>query len=332
MPNKDIIVIGASSGGIEALQALVSALPANFDGAIFVVIHIGPYGLNTLSRMLEKAGKLPATTAKDWEEFRRGHIYVAPADHHLILESNGYTRLTRGPRENRTRPAVDPLFRSAAAAFGPRVVGVVMSGFLDDGTAGLWAIKERGGIAIVQDPQEAQAPGMPQSALANVAVDHCLPVEEIARVLVELTNTPTQQKGTNPVSKSMETEVRIALEDNTLEKGFLELGEPSVYACPECHGVLLQIKEGSNVRFRCHTGHAYSVETLLADFNVHTEGALWSALRSIEETILLLHRMTGRLREHKHESAAQALEQQAAKAQARADLVRKAVMAPEPEP
>ncbi len=329
MPNKDIVVIGASSGGIEALQALVGALPANFPGSIFVVVHIGPYGLNTLDRMLEKAGKLPASNARDWEEFKRGHIYVAPADHHLILEPTGHTRLTRGPKENRTRPAVDPLFRSAAAAFGPRAVGVVLSGFLDDGTAGLWTIKEYGGTAIVQDPREAQAPGMPESALAHVPVDQCLPVEKIARVLTELADTPIQEKGTKPVPKNVETEIKIALEDNTLEKGFLELGEPSVYACPECHGVLLQIKEGGHVRFRCHTGHAYSVETLLADFNIHTEGALWSALRSIEETILLLHRMAGRLREHKHEGAAQALEKQAAKARARADLVRKAVMAPE---
>lgn len=328
MPSKDIVVIGGSSGSIEALQVLVSALPANFHATIFVVVHVGAYGPNTLDRILESAGRLPAANAKDWEEFKRGHVYVAPADHHLILERTGYTRLTRGPKENRTRPAVDPLFRSAAAAFGPRVVGVILSGFLDDGTAGLWAIKERGGTAIVQDPQEARAPGMPQSALAHVEVDHCLPVEQIATLLGELANTPTKEKGAKPVSKSMETEVKIAQEDKALESGVMELGEPSIYACPECHGVLLQIKEGSVLRFRCHTGHAYSLETLLSEFNERTEEALWSAIRSIEETVLLIRRMAGRLHEHEHRGAAQTLEKQADDAQARANLVRQAVMIP----
>ncbi len=330
MPNQDIVVIGASSGGIEALQTLVGALPAHFPATIFVVVHVGPYGLNMLDRILEKAGKLPASNANDWEKFERGHLYVAPGDHHLFLEPTGHMRLTRGPKENRTRPAVDPLFRSAAAAYGLRVVGVVLSGSLDDGTAGLWAIKERGGVAIVQEPGEARAPGMPRNALAHVEADHwadhCLPVEKIAAVLVELASTPTQEKGARFVSRSMEIEVKIAREDTALENGVMDLGGPSVYACPKCHGVLLQIREGGNVRFRCHTGHAYSLEVLLAESNERTEETLWGAIRSIEETVLLLQGMAGRLRDHAHEAKAETLETQATATLARSSLVRQAVM------
>ena len=157
-PSRDIIVIGASAGGIEAMQVLAAALPADLSASIFVVLHTAAYSENVLPRLLERAGPLPASNARDWEEIRPGHIYVAPADYHLILEPSGYTRITRGPKENRFRPAVDPLFRSAAAAFGPRVIGVVLTGWLDDGTAGLWAIKERGGTAIVQRPEDAHPP------------------------------------------------------------------------------------------------------------------------------------------------------------------------------
>jgi two-component system chemotaxis response regulator CheB len=221
---------------------------------------------------------------------------------------------------------VDPLFRSAAHAFGPRVIGVILTGFLDDGTAGLWAIKARGGTAVVQHPADALAPSMPRSALAHVAVDHCVSLKAMAPLLAELARTPAKEKGGPPVSKRLETEVNIAQEDNALEAGILGWGEPSLYACPECHGVLLQLKEGTHLRFRCHTGHAYSLEALLAEYTERTEETLWNAVRSMEETVLLLRRMAAQVAEHGHAQAAAALEQKAREAQQRADLVRQAVM------
>jgi two-component system, chemotaxis family, protein-glutamate methylesterase/glutaminase len=269
---------------------------------------------------------LPAANARNGEAIRPGRIYVAPPDHHLLLEPSGHVRLSRGPKENRFRPAVDPLFRSAAYAFGPRVVGVMMTGHLDDGTAGLWAIKERGGTAVVQHPEEALAPSMPRSALAHVTVDHCLTVKEMGPLLAELARTPLKEKGGPSVPKRMETEVKIAQEDNALEAGITQWGEPSLYACPECRGVLLQLKEGSILRFRCHTGHAYSLEALLAEYTEQTEESLWNTIRSLEETVLLLRCMAAQAAEHGHGQAVAALEQKVREAQRRADLVRQALM------
>lgn len=326
MLNKDIIVIGTSTGGIEALKVLVGGLPPDLNASLFIVLHMGPNGLGILPEILKRSGPLPASNARQGETIRPGHIYVAPPDHHLLVESTGDVRLGRGPKENRFRPAVDPLFRSAAYAFGPRVVGVVLTGFLDDGTAGLWSIKERGGTAVVQNPEEALAPSMPRSALQHVSVDHCVCLGDMAPLLVELARTPVMEKRALAVTKRLETEVKIAKENNALDAGIIHWGEPSLYTCPECHGVLLEHKEGSNVRFRCHTGHAYSLEALLADFTERTEETLWNAIRSMEETMLLLRRMAVQMAEHGHDQAVAALEQKMREAQQRADLVRQAVM------
>ena len=326
MITRDIVVVGASAGGIEALQILVRGLPKSFHASVFVVLHTAASSPNTLHKILERAGPLPASTAAHWESIKPGHIYVAPADHHLLLERSGYLRVTRGPKENRFRPAIDALFRSAAHAFGRRVVGVILTGFLDDGTAGLWSIKERGGIAVVQHPEDAVAPSMPLSALRYVEVDRCLPLNEIPPLLVQLTSAPVEEKGGKPMSEELETEVKIAREDNARESGIMNWGHPSIFACPECHGVLLQLKEGSNLRFRCHTGHAYSIETLLAEFGEKTETVLWNVVRSLDETVLLLRRMAEQLDQHEHKPAADALREKALRAQAQADVVRNAVL------
>ena len=185
MANKDIVVIGASYGGIEALKVLVSGLPEGFHASVFLVQHRRSTAPGLLPLILMKAGPLPASFPADFEPIERGHIYVAPPDYHMMLE-RGLVRLTRDPKENHVRPAIDALFRSAAYAYGPRVVGVVLTGLLNDGTAGLWVVKDRGGTAIVQDPKGAIAPSMPQSALQNVAVDYCLPLGEIAPLLAQL--------------------------------------------------------------------------------------------------------------------------------------------------
>ncbi len=326
MPHKDIIVIGTSDGGIDALRTLIRELPPDFPASLFVVLHMGAHGLGILPDILNRVGRLPASNARDWDAIERGRIYVAPPDRHLILEPSGYVRITRGPKENRFRPAVDPLFRSAAAAFGDRVIGVILTGWLSDGTAGLWAVKECGGIAIVQDPDDALAPSMPLSALEHVSVDHRVPLVEIAPLLVRLVRSHLPEKGEPLVPTRMQTEVDIAKEDKAFEVGINDWGEPSVYACPECHGVLRQLVEGTNLRFRCHTGHAYSVEALLSEFTDKTEDTLWSAIRSMQETHLLLQRMAAQLRDHQHAAAADRLLAKAQETLERADLVRKAVM------
>jgi two-component system chemotaxis response regulator CheB len=326
MHRKEIIVIGASAGGIDALKALVGLLPRDFRASVFIVLHVAPYSLGILPEILERAGPLPAANAKDWERIEPGRIYVAPPDFHLLVEQPGHVRLTRGPRENRFRPAVDPLFRSAARAYGPRVVGVVLTGWLDDGTAGLWAVKERGGTAVVQHPDDAFAPSMPLNAIKHVEVDHIVPVEEIAPLLVRLASAPAGEGGEHLVSEEMETEVKIAGEKSALESGIMGWGEPSVYACPDCHGVLLQLKEGGHMRFRCHTGHAYSVDSLLAEFGEKSEESLWSAIRALEESVLLMRELARHYDEHHHGSDAETLLRKAQESQQRAEMVRQAAM------
>src|SRR4051812_28114126 len=264
MPGHDIIVVGASAGGMEALAEVARGLPADLPAAVFVVWHLAPGSLGVLPRVLGEAGPLPAANAADGEEVRPGRVYVAPPDRHLVLEP-GRVRVTRGPRENRFRPAVDPLFRSAALASGPRVVGVVLTGALDDGTAGLWAVKARGGVAVVQDPAEATFPWMPRSALAHVRVDHVLPLAHIPPLLARLARGGPAPAEGSPVPEQMGVEARIALGDNALQAGVMGLGPPSPYTCPECHGTLLQMKTGGLLRFRCHTGHAYTLSSLLAE-------------------------------------------------------------------
>ncbi|HVF43983.1 MAG TPA: chemotaxis protein CheB [Pyrinomonadaceae bacterium] len=326
MQRRDIIVIGTSSGGIDALKKLVAHLPRDLNAAVFVVLHVAPYSLGILPEILERAGPLPASNAADWERIEPGRIYVAPPDRHLLVDSSGLMRITRGPRENRFRPAVDTLFRSAAHAFGPRVVGVILTGWLDDGTAGLWAVKERGGTAVVQHPDDAVAPAMPLNAIKRVEVDHIVPVSEIAPLLVRLTEAGAEEGGARRVSEEMDIEVKIAREDNALESGIMGWGEPSVYACPECHGVLLHLKEGPNLRFRCHTGHAYSVDSLLAEFTEKTEESLWSAIRALEENVLLMRQLAKHFGERHNDTDAEALLRRAEEAQQRAQHVRGAVM------
>jgi two-component system chemotaxis response regulator CheB len=325
VPVPNIIVIGASVGGIEALRTIAGGLPKEFPASIFVVLHSSPEAPGILAEILDRAGELPVAYAVDGERIEPGRIYVAPPDRHLIIEPNR-VRLTRGPKENRFRPAVDPLFRSAAQVYGPLVIGIILTGYLDDGTAGLWAVKQLGGTAIVQDPHEALAPSMPTSALNHVRVDHRVRVAEIAPLLERLAKTPLDEEGVYEVPKELEIEIRIAKEDTALDIGVLKLGEPSNYACPECHGVLLQLQEEKRIRFRCHTGHAYSIESLLAEITEGVEDSLWNAIRSIEESVLLLRHLAEHLTESENGQTSERFLAQAQRANRRADLVREAVM------
>jgi len=322
---KDIIVIGASSGGIEALRVLTAALPAYLPASLFVVVHTAPESPALLAEILGHAGKLPVTNAKDGERIQPGTIYVAPPDRLLLIEPNR-VRVTQGPKENRFRPAIDPLFRSAAQTYGPRVVGVILTGYLDDGTAGLWTVKQLGGTAVVQDPADALVPIMPLNAITHVKVDYCLPLEEIAPLLVRLTSEAAVEEGAFQVPKKVEIEVNIAKEQKAIDAGVLQLGEPSNYACPECHGVLLQMKEGTLFRFRCHTGHAYSIESLLTDITEKMDDALWNSIRAFEEGELFMRHMAQHLGHGEDSQSAESILKRADETKRRAGLMRQAAV------
>jgi two-component system chemotaxis response regulator CheB len=292
MVTKDIVVVGASAGGMQALERLVAGLPADLPAAVFVVWHLSPGVRSVLPQVLNRAGPLRAEFPADGDPVKPGRIYVAPNDHHLLLE-RGYIRVTKGPKENRFRPAVDPLFRSAAYIYGPRTIGIVLSGALDDGSAGLWAIKLRGGTAIVQDPEDAQHRSMPLNALDNVEADYKLPVAEMGPLLARLTR---EEAGPEPhigphERQKMEAEVAIAREADSRMENVAQFGELSPFTCPECHGVLTMIREGNIVRFRCHTGHSLSSATLLEANTEQVEKRLMDAMRALDEIVMQLNQL-----------------------------------------
>lgn len=281
-----IIVIAASAGGVAALMELAAQLPRDCPAAICVVLHVGA-SPSMLPELLNARGPNPAEHAQNGQRLLPGTIYVAPPDHHMLVDRDTIT-LTRGPKENHVRPAADPLFRSAAVTWGNRAIGVILTGGLDDGTAGLRAIKECGGAAVVQDPATAVSPSMPQSALDNVAVDFCLPLENIGAVLMRLVRQPFGPASTN--NNSLKIEVAINRGDATLEN-LAKIAEPFTLTCPDCGGSLWEINEGKALRYRCHTGHAYGVRSLSLAQVEATELMLRSSVRALREREILLRRL-----------------------------------------
>lgn len=315
------MVIGTSSGGVEALRRLAGDLPPDLPAALFVVMHVPAWAPSGLPGILSRAGPLKAVHPEDGDRIEKGRIYVAPPDFHLLVE-RGRVRLARGPKENRHRPAVDTLFRTAALAYGPRVVGVVLSGALNDGTAGLQAVKQRGGVAVVQDPGDALFSGMPESALEYVGTDHCLPMEKIAPLLVCLSGEPAKEEGVYPVPDDMELESRIAGLDLTAIDSDERPGELSRFTCPECSGPLYEIQSGDLVRFRCRVGHAFTAESMLYDKYDEVEKALYAALNTLEESALMADRLAARSHEHQHGHAAARFERRAEDARQQARIIR----------
>jgi len=316
-----VVVVGASSGGLDAVKTLVAGLPTDLAASLCVVLHTAADAPGMLGTIFRRAGRLPVVTVQTRERLEHGRMYLPVSDHHLIIEP-GVAIATSGPKENSFRPAIDPLFRSAAQTYGPRVIGVVLTGGLDDGTAGLWAIKQLGGTAIVQDPDEAFASSMPRSALAHVRVDHCVRLSEMPELLVRLTSEPAVEVA-HEVPASMEIEVNVAKEQDPLAAGVLELGSPSRYACPECHGVLMQVKEADRVRFRCHTGHAYSAASLLSELEEKIETSLWNAVRALQEKTVFLRHLAGH--EEPTDDQSRTLHTEAIRTEERTELVRKAL-------
>ena len=334
MPQRhDIVAVGASAGGVEALSELAGLLPLGLPAAVLVVLHMPAYGHSVLPEILNRRGVLPAKHAVDGEPVLTGRIYVAPPDHHLLVQ-DGKIVLTRGPAENNHRPAIDTLFRSAARAYGPRAVGIVLTGTLDDGTSGLQAIKSRGGIALVQDPKEALFTGMPISAIENVAVDKIETIAGLAKTVTRLAGSGASggqikdeqaaQKGTpvtpEPEDAVLEEDVAVAESDMSRLSDRTE-GQPSGFSCPDCHGVLWEIVEGEFVRYRCRVGHAYSPQSLLASQSANLEEALWTALRTLEESAAMAERLQSRAADRGHTHSAQQFGSQAQDARHRAKIV-----------
>jgi len=294
LPTRDQVAIGASSGGIEALKHLVSALPAEMPAALFVVVHMAADAPSQLADILSRRGPLPAVQAEDGMPARPGRIHVAPPDHHLLVEGS-MLRVVRGPRENRHRPAIDPLFRSLAWSHGPRAVGVVLSGLLDDGTAGLWAIKSCGGTTIVQEPEEAEHPEMPRNALMHNRIDHRLRLVDIAALLARLAREPPDEPAPQPPA-SLRDEIAASKLEGQGIAGSLRLGSLSPFTCPQCRGALWEIEVGGALRYRGHTGHGFSGQSLLADQARAAEDGLYTALRVLEEKTEALRRLAERSR------------------------------------
>jgi len=288
MACHDIIAIGASAGGLEALSQLVNQLPPDLAASLFVVQHTSPESPGFLATILDGRGPLPAIMPADGTRIEKGMIYVAPPDRHLLLKK-GHMHLTRGPHENRSRPAIDVLFRSAAVTYGPRVIGLILSGFLSDGVVGLMAIKRCGGVIIVQDPTDAKYPALPQNALQAMQADYVLPVAEIGAVITRLAGEPALERVSVP--GDILAEARFAERNSGPAVGAPPLGELTSLSCPLCHGPLQFLQNDNTPHYRCHTGHSFTPESLESSQEEAVERALWSALRLMEERVVLLSNM-----------------------------------------
>jgi two-component system, chemotaxis family, protein-glutamate methylesterase/glutaminase len=281
-----LIVVGASAGGVEALSVLVRGLPDNLSAAVLVVLHVGAESI--LPKLLDAAGPLPARHAERGEHVSPGRIYVAPPGNHLLVHDR-HLLLRRGPREKLARPTIDPLFRSAACSYGSRAIGVILTGSLNDGTAGLRAIKRCGGLAVVQDPAEAPFPDMPASAARHVDIDHCVAVGEMAGLLTRLVLEPPGPAV--PIPGDIRLEAAIAAEEHADMKSEEQLGVPAPFTCPECQGPLWEIADPSMLRYRCHTGHAFTAETMMEAQAEEAEQILWKLLRSHQQRAELARRL-----------------------------------------
>jgi two-component system chemotaxis response regulator CheB len=317
---RDLIVIGASAGGVEALKSTVASLPLTLDASVLVVLHVPPHTDSVLPRILSRLGPFPARHARDLDGLPRGEILVAPPDRHLVVEKD-HVELTRGPRENGHRPSVDVLFRSAARWAAARVISVVLSGVLDDGTAGAVAVRQRGGVSVVQDPADALFPGMPDSVIAHGAADHVVASKDMGALLMELVE---EEIGTlpEPIPTWMDTETAMARMEASAMNDPERPGSPSGFSCPDCGGTLFTIQDGALFRFRCRVGHAWSSEGLLGQQSDQLESALWMALRSLEEKSALAVELAERARERHSDLVAERYGEQAEEATRAADLIR----------
>jgi len=323
MAGRDIIVVGASAGGVEALSRLVTDLPADLPASVFIVLHMSAHTGTALPRILARRTKLTVGHPFDGQPIERGRVYVAVPGHHLTV-GPGVVRVTNGPKENGHRPAVDTLFRTAAATYGPRVAGVVLSGTRDDGTVGLRAIRARGGVAVVQRPDEALFPGMPQSAVAGDHPDWVVSVAEMGPLLAKLaSNEVPHEEGSAGTPDDLDAELQWADPDLACPApANPPLGHPSGFTCPECHGGLWEIDDGHFPRYRCRVGHGFSADSLLASQRVDVEAVLWTAYRALEERAALCRRLADRAKERQAAITAEYFRAEAAEVARQAETLR----------
>ncbi|WP_373496711.1 chemotaxis protein CheB [Aquiflexum sp.] len=285
-----VVVIGTSAGGLDALKELISQISNDFPLPILVVRHISPDATgNVVLDQLNKLNSVKCQHAQSGINLKPGNLYLAPSDQHLLIGGDRKMLVTKGAHENRSRPAIDPLFRSAAVAFGSGVIGILLTGYLDDGTSGMKAIKKCGGICIVQDPDDAEYPDMPRNALNNIEVDYCLPIADMGDLLTKLIQRKLQKS--KPVPENVLVEAKIAERVLSDLSSVNELGDQVPFNCPGCGGVLWKVGKDSDLRFRCHTGHSYTAAYLLAEQTNKIEETLWTALRMFEEHKNLLTEM-----------------------------------------
>jgi two-component system chemotaxis response regulator CheB len=322
MIGHDIIVIGASAGGVEALIQLVQDIPAGLPASIFITLHVPAHSPSVLPKILNRKGNLTACHPTDGQRIERGRIYIAPPDHHLLIRPGGVMRLSVGPKENGHRPSIDPLFRSAAEVYGGRVIGVIITGTLDDGTAGLAAVKVMGGTTVVQDPADAMYAGMPRNAIENVDVDHIVPLADLGALLNDLSARSDSEPENPAEHELLNEESRIAELDTDMLHGRDHPGTPSEFACPDCGGVLWQISAEGFARYRCRTGHAFSGDSLLARQSDTLEEALWTAIRALEERANLSMRLAERMMKRQSTEFVQRLLNQADQAKRQAEIIR----------
>lgn len=286
MPPAWIVVVGASAGGVEALSKLAENLPPDIRASVLMILHIGERSF--LPQLLARTSAIPVDHARSGEPLEAGRIYVAPPGRHMLVHDS-HLLLRRGPRENRARPAIDPLFRSAACSFGSSTIGVILTGSLNDGTAGLDAVRRCGGVTVVQDPQEAAVPDMPASALQHVDVDHCVPLSEIGALLGRLT---AASPGPQPdIPELVRMEAAVAAQEHSGMETAERLGTLSPFICPDCNGPLWEMTDSRPLRFRCHTGHAFTAETMLEAQSEEAEGLLWSLLRAHQQRAAMTARL-----------------------------------------
>jgi two-component system chemotaxis response regulator CheB len=322
MADRDVLALGTSAGGFEALRFLAAEFSSDFPASVLVTIHLSSQFRSALDAILTQSGPLPASFAADGEKLERRHIYIAPAEHHLIVES-GHLRLGSGPRENNARPSLDPMFRSAALCCGTRTVGAVLTGTLGDGAAGLSALKQSGGITVVQDPNDAAFVEMPRTALIRSNPDHVVSLAAMPALFEKLVRQPAGQAV--PVANNLAYEVNIASGGRGSMKDMDWIGRRSVLACPDCHGVMWEIDEGKLVRYRCHVGHAYSAEIMSLALDENLKRAFGSALRALDERIALARRLEKQAHEAGRIQIARSWAAKALEFEAEANVIRDSI-------
>jgi two-component system chemotaxis response regulator CheB len=316
---RDIVVVGASSGALQALK-FIADVPPDLPAAIFVVVHAAADGPGLLPDIISTYSPLPVAHARDGEPIEPGRIYVAPPDYHVVIQP-GFVQVARGPRENRHRPSIDVLFRSATESYGRRVVGVVLSGMLDDGSSGLAQIRARGGLGIVQDPTDALFPDMPSNALAQAGADYCVMQSGLAALLAKAVSHKLDEQNLGVTKERSEARAgEVSMNSNEYDG---RPGSPSNFSCPDCGGVLRQEEEAQSLRFRCRVGHAFSANALLSAQSDGVEQALWSALRALEEKAEMARRLKQYALQRNFQSAPHKFEQEAKKLEADAAAIRK---------